>query len=141
LLESEFFLSIRECCRSLYIPQSILPASTVTTSIQPHQPVPPSNTAYTQALYASTTSSEISSCSTEKKTTMEPPKSHLGRRRLHHNARDEKLVYITKEEFQELKSMAEKYDPKKKYIHLWDLLANKYFNTRMACLFQRRWFV
>ena len=36
--------------------------------------------------------------------------------------------YITKEEFQQLKTMQEKYNPKKRYVHLWDFSGQQIFH-------------
>ena len=129
LLESEFFLSIRECCRSLDIPRSILQPFGMAASFQPQQPVQRSIAAVTPALPTSSTSSEIPPSSANRKVMAQPHKSaHTNFGRHHaHNSRKERLVYITKEEFQELKAMTEKYDPKKKYIHLWDFAGQQIF--------------
>ena len=128
LLESEFFLSIRECCRSLNIPQSVLSSSTVTTTVKPVQHA----TIATMPAHAkSSTASDIPipSPSANRQAIAEPPKSrqvHSGHHHVHSSAK-EKLVFITKEEFQELKIMTEKYDPKKRYIHLWDFAGQQIF--------------
>ncbi|XP_065908551.1 uncharacterized protein [Dysidea avara] len=127
LLEAEFFLSIRKCCQSLDMPQSILSSSTLTTSAQPSLH---STTAATSTLSASTASATISSSSADKEAVAGIPKSSPQARFSHCNAPNHfkgNFVYITKEEFQELKTMTEKYDPKKKYIHLWDFAGQQIF--------------
>jgi len=97
LLETEFFLSLRKCCHSLKFPKTVSTPSTV--SVAAAQPSSPSNTTATPVRPHPHVTSPIKS----------------------------KLVYITKKEFQELKSMKEKYDPKKKYIHLWDFAGQQIF--------------
>jgi len=37
-------------------------------------------------------------------------------------------MYITKEEFQELKAMKEKYNPRRRYVHLWDFAGQQIFH-------------
>ncbi|XP_065907302.1 uncharacterized protein [Dysidea avara] len=125
LLESEFFLSIRECCRSLDIPQSV--SSTQPACIQPQCPVSPSTA--TVATPTPSMSSELSASSTKKGAMAESPKllhAHAGQ---HHvfSSTKKKLAFISWKEFQELRAMTEKYDPKKKYIHLWDFAGQQIF--------------
>ena len=42
--------------------------------------------------------------------------------------RHKKFVYITKEEFQKLKAMKEKYNPRRRYVHLWDFAGQQIFH-------------
>jgi len=111
LLEAEFFLSIRKCCQSLGIPQSL------TTSAQSS-----STAAATPTLPTSTASANNSSSSADRATVTEIPKpsqAHFSSCNVPSQVKS-KFTYITKEDFQELKTMTEKYDPRRKYVHLWD---------------------
>ena len=121
LLESEFFLSIRECCRSLEIPQSVLRLSAETASVQQQKLVPAFSAASTTP--SSNTPLKSQPALANRVAMAESPKSTQKFSSCH----QERLVYITKEEFQELKAMADKYDPKKKYIHLWDFAGQQIF--------------
>jgi len=124
LLEAEFFLSIRKCCQSLDIPQSILSLS---PSAQPNSHLA---TTTTPELPTSTACTNILSSSADRGAVAEISKSSPQACLSHCNVPSHvksNFVYITKEDFQELKTMKEKYDPKKKYIHLWDFAGQQIF--------------
>ena len=102
-------------------------SSTQPACIQPQRPVSPSTA--TVATPTPSMSSELSSSSAKKGAMAEPPKlshTHAGQ---HHvfSSTKKKLAFILWKEFQELKAMTEKYGPKKKYIHLWDLAGKQIF--------------
>ena len=122
LLESEFFVSLKRWCSSLEIPPAAEPPSMLLTQ-QISSDVP---------VTAPTTSSyEPSSSITKRHAMAEPPKSlpqiPLNPRPLPHNFQ-KKFVYITKEEFQELQSMKQKYNPRWRYVHLWDFAGQQIFH-------------
>ena len=86
----------------------------------------------TAALPTPSTSTDEQPLSADKRDAKaEPPKSlpriPLNPRslpgRLH-----KKFVYITKKEFQELKTMKEKYNPRRRYVHLWDFAGQQIFH-------------
>ena len=131
LLESEFFVSLRKWCSSLEIPPAAQPPSTVASTALPsttEEQISSSTTVATPAMPTSSMSTDEPSSSTVKRDAMaEPPKSiriplnprHLPRK---------KFVYITKKEFQELKAMKEKYNPRRRYVHLWDFAGQQIFH-------------
>jgi len=121
LLEAEFFLSIRKCCKSLDIPQSIISASTLTASVQSS-----SHSTSTATTPISTVSASISTDKGAKAEILKSPQTHYDHSIVPSHAK-RKFVYITEEEFQELKAMTEKYDPRRKYIHLWDFAGQQIF--------------
>ena len=129
LLESEFFLSLKELCNSLEIPPAAQPPSTVASSALPTQHIPSSVPMATPSMPTPSMSTEEQSV--QRDAMAEPPQSvpqiPLNPRslpgRLH-----KKFVYITKEEFQQLKSMKEKYNPRRKYVHLWDFAGQQIFH-------------
>ena len=129
LLESEFFLSLKELCTSLELPQAPQPSS-IDPSILPSQLI--SSSVSTPNMPTSATSTDEPSSSTdEREAIAEPPKS-LPRIPLNPRSSSGKLhkkfVYITKEEFQKLKAMKEKYNPRRRYVHLWDFAGQQIFH-------------
>ena len=129
LLESEFFLSLKELCTSLEVPQAPHPSS-VDSSILSSQHI--SSSVATPNMPTSATSiDEPSSSTDEREAVAEPPKSlpqiPLNPRSLPGKLH-KKFVYITKEEFQKLKAMKEKYNPRRRYVHLWDFAGQQIFH-------------
>ena len=131
LLESEFFVSLKKWCSSLEIPPAAMPPSPVASSALPVQQSS-SGSVTTPSMPTPSTSTDDPSLSTNKRGAMAEPPKYLPRiplnpRRLHGKAH-KKLMYITKEEFQELKAMKEKYNPKRRYVHLWDFAGQQIFH-------------
>ena len=129
LLESEFFSSLKELCGSLEIPPAAQPLSTATSSAPSTQHTAPMTTP-TMPI-PSTLTDEPSTSTVKRDAVAEAPKA-LPRiplnpcsspRKLH-----KKFVYITKEEFQELKAMKQKYNPRRRYVHLWDFAGQQIFH-------------
>ena len=132
LLESEFFLSLKELCDSLEVPpepKCHLPVVSSALQLQQtssHVPV----TTPTMPTPAISTDESLSS-SVKRNAMAEPPVSlpriplnpRSSTRKLH-----KKFVYITKEEFQQLKAMKEKYNPRRRYVHLWDFAGQQIFH-------------
>ena len=132
LLESEFFSILKELCNSLEIPPAAQPPSTVSSSALPTQQTSLSVPVTTPTMPTSSTSTDEPTESTLKRDAVaEPPKSlpkiplnplsSLGK--LH-----KKSMYITKEEFHKLKAMKEKYNPRRRYVHFWDLAGQQIFH-------------
>ena len=129
LLESEFFSTLKELCNSLEIPPAAQPPATVASSALPTQHIPSSVPIATPSMPTPSMSTEEQSA--QRDAMAEPPQSvpqiPLNPRslpgRLH-----KKFVYITKEEFQQLKSMKEKYNPRRRYVHLWDFAGQQIFH-------------
>ena len=125
LLESEFFSSLKELCGSLEVPPAAQPLSTVASSALPTQHVPVTTPAMPTP---STSTDEPSSTTVKRDAVAEPPKS-LPRIPLDPRSKlHKKFVYITKEEFQELKAMKQKYNPRRRYVHLWDFAGQQIFH-------------
>ena len=134
LLESEFFLSLKKWCISLEVPPAAMPPSNVTSSALPTQqrssPVPVT----TLATPTSSTSTDEPSSTIERGPMAELPKSLQQipqiplNPRLVHGKVHKKIMYITKEEFQQLKTMKQKYNPRKRYVHLWDFAGQQIFH-------------
>jgi len=128
LLESEFFVSIKECCRLLDFPHSSLSPSTIAASVQQKSSDSLSTAITTTTNAAPHTFNAASSANRKEVVSRSHKLLHSCFTQSHdHSCKNERLVYITKEEFQELKVMTEKYDPKKKYIHLWDFAGQQIF--------------
>ena len=129
LLESEFFSSLKEWCYSLEIPPAAQPPSTVASSALSTELIPSSVSVATPTMPTPSTSTEEPSA--KRDLMAEPPKSLL---RIPLNPRSlpgklhKKFVYITKEEFQQLKTMKEKYNPRRRYVHLWDFAGQQIFH-------------
>ena len=125
LLESEFFSSLKELCGSLEVPPAAQPLSTVASSALPTQHFPVTTSAMPTP---STSTDETSSTTVKRDAVAEPPKS-LPRIPLDPRSKlHKKFVYITKEEFQELKAMKQKYNPRRRYVHLWDFAGQQIFH-------------
>ena len=132
LLESEFFVSLKKWCISLEIPQAAQPPTILTSSELPTQLSLSSVCPATPTMPTQSTSMDESSSSTVKRGAMaEPPRSFpqipLNPRSLPGKFH-KKFVYITKEEFQQLKAMKEKYNPRRRYVHLWDFAGQQIFH-------------
>ena len=132
LLESEFFVSLKKWCISLEIPQAAQPPTILTSSELPTQLSLSSVCAATPTMPTQSTPMDESSSSTVKRGAMaEPPRSFpqipLNPRSLPGKFH-KKFVYITKEEFQQLKAMKEKYNPRRRYVHLWDFAGQQIFH-------------
>ena len=132
LLESEFFSSLKELCNSLKVPQTARPSSTTASSALPTHHISPSIPASTPNMPTPSTSTDETSSSNVKRDAMaEPPKSlpqiPLNPRSLLGKTH-KKFVYITKEEFLQLKAMKEKYNPRRRYVHLWDFAGQQIFH-------------
>ena len=129
LLESEFFSSLKEWCNSLEIPPAAQPPSTVASSALPTQHIPASVPVTTPTMPTPSTSTEQPS--PQRDAVAEPPKS-LPRIPLNPRSSPcklhKKFIYITKEEFQQLKTMKEKYNPRRRYVHLWDFAGQQIFH-------------
>ena len=129
LLESEFFSSLKEWCNSLEIPPAAQPPSTLASSALPTQHISSSVSLATPTMPTPSTLTEQSSA--QRDAVAEPPKS-LPRIPLKPRPLPGKLhkkfVYITKEEFQQLKTMKEKYNPRRRYVHLWDFAGQQIFH-------------
>ena len=127
LLESEFFSTLKELCGSLEIPPAAQPLSTAASSAPSTQHTAPMTTPTMPT--PSTWTDEPSAvkrdavAETPKALPQIPlnPRSSPGK--LH-----KKFVYITKEEFQEFKAMKQKYNPKRRYVHLWDFAGQQIFH-------------
>ena len=132
LLESEFFVSLKKWCNSLEIPPAAQPPSMVTSSASSTQQISSLVPVAAPTMPTPSASTEEPSASIVKRDAMaEPPKSipriPLNPRSLPGKLR-KKLVYITKEEFQELKAMKQKYNPRRRYVHLWDFAGQQIFH-------------
>ena len=132
LLESEFFSSLKAWCNSLKVPPEVQPLSTVASLVLQVQNTSSTVHVTTPTIPTPSTSTDKPSSSTDKRDTMaELPKSlpqiplnpHSLPGKIH-----KKFVYITKEEFQQLKAMKEKYNPRKRYVHLWDFAGQQIFH-------------
>ena len=132
ILESEFFLSLKELCDSLEVPpepkchsplaSSALPTPLSSSHVPVTTPIMPTRAALTE---------EPLSSFVKRDALAEPPVS-LPRIPLNPQSLPcklhKKFVYITKEEFQQLKAMKEKYNPRRRYVHLWDLAGQQIFH-------------
>ena len=132
LLESEFFVSLKMWCSALEIPPPAQPPSAVVSTASTMQQISSSVPVATPTLPTPSASTDEPSSSTVERGTMaDPPKSvpriPLNPRSLPHKLR-KKFVYITKEEFQQLKAMKQKYNPKRRYVHLWDFAGQRIFH-------------
>ena len=132
ILESEFLLSLKELCDSLEVPPEPKCHSPFVSSALPtpqsssHVPV----TTPSMPTLAASTEEPLSSF--VKRDAMAEPLVSLPRIPLNPRSLPGKLhkkfVYITKEEFQQLKAMNEKYNPRRRYVHLWDLAGQQIFH-------------
>ena len=132
LLESEFFLSIKELCNSLEVPpepKCHVPVASSASQLQQtssHIPVT------TPAMPTPAVSTDEPLSSSVKRDAMAEPPVSLPRIPLNPRSSTRKLhkkfVYITKEEFQQLKAMKEKYNPRRRYVHLWDFAGQRIFH-------------
>ena len=132
LLESEFFVSLKKWCSSLEISPPAQPPSAIVSSALTTQRTSSSVSVATPTLPTPSTSTDEPSSSTGERGAMaDPPKSisriPLNPRSLPHKLCN-KFVYITKEEFQQLKAMKQKYNPKRRYVHLWDFAGQRIFH-------------
>ena len=130
LLESEFFVSLKKWCGSLEIPPAAQPP-TILTSL-PTQQTSSSVSVATPTMPTPSVATDEPSSSTVKRDDMaEPPKSlpqiPLNPRSLPGKFH-KKFLYITKEEFQQLKTMKQKYNPRRRYVHLWDFAGQQIFH-------------
>ena len=132
LLESEFFSSLKELCNSLEVPPEPRRPSPFASSALSMQPTSPHVLATTPSMSTPSMSTDEPSSSAGGRHAMaEPPKSlpqiplnpRSSTRKLH-----KKFVFITKEEFQRLKAMKEKYNPRRRYVHLWDFAGQQIFH-------------
>ena len=129
LLESEFFSSLKGVCKSLEVPKCHSPLVLSTLSAQRTSSYNPVITPTVSSPSVST--DEPSSVTVERHVMAEPPESLP---RIPLNPRSlpgkfhKKFVFITKEEFQQLKSMKEKYNPRRRYVHLWDFAGQQIFH-------------
>ena len=127
LLESEFFSSLKEWCNSLEIPPAAQPPSTVASSALPTQHIPSSVPMATPTVPTPSTVTEEQSTQRDAMAKPPVPQIPLNPRSLLSKLH-KKFVYITKEEFQQLKSMKEKYNPRRRYVHLWDFAGQQIFH-------------
>jgi len=131
LLESEFFLSLKEWCCSLEVPIAELPSSNIAPSAHTTQQLSSSVTTPTLSSPPTSTDDPAMSDINRGAAIAEPPKALVKiplNPRHKHSRVDKKYMFITKEEFQELKTMTEKYNPKKRYVHLWDFAGQQIFH-------------
>ena len=112
LLESEFFVSLKKWCSSLEIPPAAQSPSLATSTRQ---------RSFSTPTYIISTDEQSSS----RGAMVEPPKIHLNP---HHTHVKVHRKYITKEDYQELMRMKEKYNPRKRYVHLWDFAGQQIFH-------------
>ena len=105
LLESEFFVSLKKWCSSLKIP----PAA------------PLRQRSSSMPTYPDKQSSSRGAMAEPKYLPKIPLNPHHTHIKVHRK-------YITKEEYQELMSMKEKYNPRKRYVHLWDFAGQQIFH-------------
>ena len=128
LLESEFFVSLKKWCSSLEIPPPVQPPSAL--AAQHNSPSVPIATPTMPTPSIST--DEPSSSSADKRDTMAAAPKSLPRIPLNPRSSPgrlhKKFVYITKKEFQELKAMKVKYNPRRRYVHLWDFAGQQIFH-------------
>ena len=117
LLEAEFFLSLRKCCQSLGIPPSIASTSAQSSPCCTSADTPTPST-------STTVTNTSSSLPAVEKIHKPPAKSHFN---ACSHVKNGNVIYITKDEFQELKTLTERYDPKRRYIHLWDFAGQQIF--------------
>ena len=129
---SEFFISVNELFDSFEVSLAAQPPSTVAATTIPTQHNLYSIPVNTPTMPTSSISTDEPSSSTVKRDAMaEPPKSlpqiplnpHSSSGKLHKTS-----VYITKEEFQESKTMKEKYNRRRRYFHLWDFTGQQIFH-------------
>ena len=131
LLESEFFSSLKELCGSLEIPPAAQPLSTAASSAPSTQHTAPMTT---PTMTTPSTSTDEPSTSTVKRDAVAEAPKALPRIPLNPRSSPRKLhkkfvyTYITKEEFQELKAMKQKYNPRRRYVHLWDFAGQQIFH-------------
>ena len=130
LLESEFFLSLKEWCNSLKVPPVAQPPFTVASSASPTQQSSSSVPVTTPTMPTPSTSTDEPSASADKRDAMAEPPISLPRIPLnsHPSPGYKKFVFITKKEFQELKAMKIKYNPRRRYVHLWDFAGQQIFH-------------
>ena len=133
LLESEFFSTLKELCNSLDIPPAAQPPSVVSSSVLTTQLTSLSAPVTTPTMPTPSTSIDEPSSSTVERHAMAEP--HIPLPHIPLNPRSspggklhKKFVYITKEEFQQLKAMKEKYNPRRKYVHFWDFAGQQIFH-------------
>ena len=129
LLESEFFSSLKELCNSFKVPQAAQPPSTIATSALPTYHISPSIPPSTPNMPTSSMSTDETSSNIKRDAMAEPP---ISLPRIPLNPRYAKthktFVYITREEFRQLKAMKEKYNPRRRYVHLWDFAGQQIFH-------------
>ena len=132
LLESEFFSILKELCNSLEIPPAAQSPSTVSSSALPTKQTSLSAPVTTPTIPTLSTSTDEPAESALRRDAVAEPPVFLPRIPLNPRSSPSKLhkkiVYITKEEFQQLKAMKEKYNPRRRYVHLWDLAGQQIFH-------------
>ena len=128
LLESEFFVSLRRWCKSLEIPLAV--QSTFTNLSHNRQILSPGPKATPTIPTFSTVTDKHSSVKKDAIGRAHTPvpqiplnPSHLLGKHHHRN-----IAYFTTKEFHNLKSMKEKYNPRMRYVHLWDFAGQQIFN-------------
>ena len=126
---SEFFISISELFNSFEVSLAVQPLSTVTSTALSAQHDLYSIPVTTPTMPTSSTSTEEQSA--QRDAMAEPPQS-VPQIPLNRRSSTPKLlkksVYITKEEFQESKTMKQKYNPSTRYFHLWDFTGQQIFH-------------
>ena len=126
---SEFFISISELFNSFEVSLAVQPLSTVTSTALSAQHDLYSIPVTTPTMPTSSTSTEEQSA--QRDAMAEPPQS-VPQIPLNRRSSTSKLlkksVYITKEEFQESKTMKQKYNPSTRYFHLWDFTGQQIFH-------------
>ena len=132
LLESEFFVSLKKWCISLEIPPAAQPPTILTSSALPTQQSLSLVPVATPTMPTSSTSTDEPLLSAVKRDAIaEPPKSlpqiPLNPRSLPGKFH-KKFVYITEEDFQQLKTLKQKYNPRRRYVHLWDFAGQQIFH-------------
>ena len=117
LLESEFFVSLTKWCKSLEIPSTVQSTSTNLPSVLQSQQD------------TSTMSNPYKQLSVRKdamdRTHRSVPQIPLNPCFKRHY---KNVMYFTTEEFHNLKSMKEKYNPRTRYVHLWDFAGQQIFH-------------
>ena len=131
LLESEFFLSLKEWCNSLKVPPPAHPPSTAASSASSTQQIS-SSVSVTTTMPSPSISTDEPSASADKRDAMAEPPISLPQIPLNlcssTGQLHKKFVFITKKEFQELKAMKVKYNPRRRYVHLWDFAGQQIFH-------------
>ena len=131
LVESKFFSTLKQLCSSLDIPPAAQPPSTVSSSASSTQQTSWTAPVSTHTMPTPSTSTDEPTESAVRRNEMAKPPVSLPRIPLNPQPPSKlykKFVYITKEEFQQLKAMKEKYNPRRRYVHLWDFAGQQIFH-------------